>query len=174
MVEKTAMSDGRTKVAFLAVSAIKQKNLSNAVEGALQHAIIMRYMLEDDQTEQGVTAATWNAQEECLLRGIPLWDLDSNRRHAGHQKVHAAEAAQEQIVTESPVDESVSTAPQPAPTLPKLKKTAKVVLIRGTAAGKRTFSSSKKQEKEKGKESTKTEESDNDDADKEEEDDSEP
>ena len=35
MAAKIAMSDGRTKVAFLAVSAIKQKDLSNAVEGAL-------------------------------------------------------------------------------------------------------------------------------------------
>ena len=34
---------------FLAVSAIKQKDLANAVGGALQHEIIMRYMLEADQ-----------------------------------------------------------------------------------------------------------------------------
>ena len=60
MAAKIAMSDesGRTKVAFLAVSAIKQKDLANAVGGALQHAIIMRYMSEADQTEQGATAAT--------------------------------------------------------------------------------------------------------------------
>ena len=63
MGAKIAMSDGRTKVAFLAVSAIKQKDPSNAVGGALQHAIIMRYMLEDDQMEQGVTGATWDTQE---------------------------------------------------------------------------------------------------------------
>ena len=45
---KFAMSDksGRTKVAFLAVSVIKQKDVANAVGGALQHAIIMRNMLE--------------------------------------------------------------------------------------------------------------------------------
>ena len=44
MAAKIAMSDesGRTKVAFLAVSAIKQKDLANAVGCALQHAIIMR------------------------------------------------------------------------------------------------------------------------------------
>ena len=72
MAAKIAMSDVRTKVAFLAVSAIKQKDLGNAVGGALQHAIIMRYMLEADQTEQGATAATWDTQEEWLQRGIPL------------------------------------------------------------------------------------------------------
>ena len=58
MAAKIGMSEGRPKVAFLAVSAIKQKDLSSAVGGALQHAIIMRYMLEDDQMEQGVTGAT--------------------------------------------------------------------------------------------------------------------
>ena len=42
MAAKIAMSDVGTKVAFLAVSAIKQKDLGNAVGGALQHAIIMR------------------------------------------------------------------------------------------------------------------------------------
>ena len=55
MAAKVAMSDGRTKVAFLAVSVIKQKDLSNVVGGALQHAIVMRYMFEDNQVEQGVT-----------------------------------------------------------------------------------------------------------------------
>ena len=75
MAAKIAMSDesGRTKVGFLAVSAIKQKDLANAVGSALQHAIIMRDMLEADQTEQGATAATWDTQEQWLLRGIPLW-----------------------------------------------------------------------------------------------------
>ena len=70
-----AMSDesGRTKVALLAVSAIKQKDYANAVRGALQHAIIMRYMLEADRTEQTLRAATWDTQEEWLFRGIPLW-----------------------------------------------------------------------------------------------------
>ena len=52
----------KTKVAFMAVSTIKQKDLANAVGGALQHAIIMRYMLETDQMEQGATAATWDTQ----------------------------------------------------------------------------------------------------------------
>ena len=55
---RIAMSDLRTKVAFLAVSTIKPKDFWNAVGGALQHAIIMRYIFEDDQTEQGATAAT--------------------------------------------------------------------------------------------------------------------
>ena len=45
------------------------------------------------------SAATWDTQEEWLLRGNPLWVLDSNRGHEGHQKVHAAEAVQKQIVT---------------------------------------------------------------------------
>ena len=73
MAARIAMSDetGRTKVGFLAVSAIKQKDLANTVGGALQHAIIMRYMLEADQTEQGDT------QEDWLPRGIRLWALDS-------------------------------------------------------------------------------------------------
>ena len=80
MAAKIAMSDLRTKVAFLAVSTIKQKDLGIAVGGALQHAIIMRYMLEADQTEQGATAAPWDTQEEWLQRGIPLWVLDSVKR----------------------------------------------------------------------------------------------
>ena len=169
---KIAMSDetGRTKVGFLAVSAIKQKDLANAVGGALQHAIIMRYMLEADQTEQGATAATWDTQEEWLLRGIPLWVLDSSRRYEGHQKVQAAEAVQEDVVTEAPADDTEPVAP--APTLPmqaKVKKTAKVIPTQGTAAGKGTPSSSKKQAKGKEKELDKPAESDDDDADEEEE-----
>ena len=89
MAAKIAMSDesGRTKVVFLAVSAIKQKDLANAVGGALQHAIIMQYMLKADQTEQGATAAAWDTQKEWLLRGIQLWALDSSRGLEGHQKV---------------------------------------------------------------------------------------
>ena len=72
MAAKIAMSDRRTKAAFLAVLAIKQKGVSSAVGGALQLAIILRCMLEDDQIEQGVTGATWDTQEHWLLRGIPL------------------------------------------------------------------------------------------------------
>ena len=172
MAAKIAMSDLRTKVAFLAVSAIKQKDLGNAVGGALQHAIIMRYMLEADQTEQGATAATLDTQEEWLQRGIPLWVLDSNRGHEGHQQVHAAEAVQEDVVTEAPAEDTEPVAP--APTLPmqaKVKRTAKVIPTQGTAAGKQTPSSSKKQAKGKEKESDKPAESDDDDADKEEEED---
>ena len=52
-------------------------------------------MLEVDETEQGVTAATWDTQEEWLLRGIPLWVFYSNGGHEGQQKVHAAEGVQE-------------------------------------------------------------------------------
>ena len=172
MAAKIAMSDksGRTKVGFLAVSAIKQKDLANAVGGALQHAIIMRYMLEADQTEQVATAATWDTQDEWLLRGIPLWVLDSNPGYEGHQKLHAAEAVQEDVVTEAPADDSEPVAS--APTLPmqaKVKKTPKVVPTQGTAARKRTPSSNKKQEKGKEKESDKPGESDDDDADEEEE-----
>ena len=170
MAAKIAMSNGRTKVAFLAGSAIKQEDSSNAVGGALQHAIIMRYMLEDDQMEQGVTGAPWDTQEEGLLRGIPLWVLDSNRGHEGHQKVHGAGAAQEQIVSEAPVDKSEANARKPTPTLPKLRKTAQVIPTGGTAARKGTRSSSKKQGKEQGKESDKTEESYDDHGDEEEED----
>ena len=154
-------------MAFLAVSAIKQKDLVNTVGGALQHAIIMRYMLKADQAEQAVTAATGDAQEEWLLRGSPLWVLDSNCGHEGHQKVHAAEAAQEQIVGEAAVEESESTVPKPARTLPKLKRTAQFVPTRGTAAGKGTPSSSKKQGKGKGEESDKPEESHVDNVDEE-------
>ena len=152
------------------MSAIKQKDLANAGGGALQHAIIMRYMLEADQTEQGATAATWDTQEEWLLRGIPLWVLDSSRGYEGHQKVHAAETVQEDIVTEAPADDTEPVAP--APTLPmqaKVKKTANVIPTQGTAAGKGTPSSSKKKAKGNDKESDKPRESEDDDADKEEE-----
>ena len=170
MAAKIAMSDRRTKVAFFAMSAIKQRDLRNAIGGALQHGIIIWYMLEADQTEHGVTAATLDTQEEWVLRGILLWVLDSNRGHEGHQKMHAAEAAQELIVSEVPVDEIESTAPKPVPTLPKhLKKTAQVVPTRGAAARKGTRSSSRMQSKGKGKESDKTEESDDDDGNEEEE-----
>ena len=105
MAAKIAMSDEseRTKVGFLAVSATKQKDLANAVGGALQQAIIMRYMLEANHTEQGARAATWDTQEEWFLRGIPLMVLDSSRGFRGHHKVHAAEAVQERIVTEAPL-----------------------------------------------------------------------
>ena len=155
---------------FLAVSAIKQKDLANAVGGALQRAIIMRYMLEADQTEQGATAATWDTQKEWLLRGIPLWVLDSSRGYEGHQKVQAAEAVQEDVVTEAPADDTEPVAP--APTLPmqaKVKKTPNVISTQGTGAGKGSPSSSKKQEKGKEKESDKPGESEDDDADEEEE-----
>ena len=172
MAAKIAMSDesGRTKVAFLAVSAIKQKDLANAVGGVLQHAIIMRYMLEADQTEQEATAATWETQEEWLLRGIALWALDSNRGYEGHQKVHAAETVQEEVVTEAPADDTEPVAPAPTfPSQAKMKKTAKVVPTQGRAAGKGTPSSSKKQGKAKEKESDKPGESDDDDANEDEE-----
>ena len=154
MAAKIAMSDesGMTKVGFLAVSAIKQKDHVNAVGGALQHAITMRYILEADQTEQGATAATWDTQGEWLLRGIPLWVLDSGRGYEGHQKVHAAEAVQEDVVTEAPADDTEPVAP--APTLPmqvKVKKTPKVIPTQGAAAGKGTASSSRKQAKGKEK-----------------------
>ena len=156
MAAKIAMSDVRIKVAFLAVSAIKQKDLANAVGGALQHAIIMRYMLKADQTEQGATAATWDTQEEWLLRGIPLWGLDNNRGYEGHQKVHAAEAVQEEVVTEAPAGDTEPVAPPPTlPSQAKVKKTAKVVPTQGTAARIGTPSSSKKQAKGKKKESDK-------------------
>ena len=108
MAAKIAMSDetGETKVGFLAVSAIKQKDLANVIGGALQHAIIMRYMFEADQTQQEATAATWDTQEELLLRGIPLWVLDSSRGYEGHHKVQAAEAVKEDVVTEAPADDT--------------------------------------------------------------------
>ena len=170
MFAKIAMSDVRTKVAFLAVSAFKQKNLGNAVGRALQHAIVMRYMLEADQTEQGATAATWDTQEEWLQRGIPLWALDSNRGHEGHQQVHAAGAVQEDVVTEAPADDTEPVAP--VLTLPmqaQVKITADVIPTQGTTAQKGTPSNSKKQAKGKEKESDKPAESDDDDADEEEE-----
>ena len=104
MAAKIAMLDesGRNKVAFPAVSGIKQKDLASVVGGDLQHAIMMRYMLEADQTEQRATAANWATQEEWLLRGIRRCVLDSSGGFQGHQKVHAAETAQERIVTEAP------------------------------------------------------------------------
>ena len=121
------------------------------------------------KTEQAATTATWDTQERWLLRGIPLWDLDSSRGYEGHQKVQAAEAVQEDVVTEAPADDTEPVAP--APTLPmqaKVKKTAKVIPTQGTAAGKGTPSSSKKQAEGKEKESDIPAESDDDDADEEE------
>ena len=129
---------------------------------------LQQYMLDADQTEQGATAATWDTEEKWLLRGFPLWALDSSRGFEGHQKVHAAEAVQEQIVTEAPADDSEPVAP--APTLPshaKVKKTAKVVPTQGTGAGKGAPSSSKKPSKGSEKESDKPRESDDDGADEE-------
>ena len=172
MAAKIAISEesARTKLAFLAVSAIKQNDLANAVGGALQHAIIMRYMLEADKTEQGATAATWDTQEKWLLCGIRLWVLNNNQGYEGHQKVHAAEAVQEQVVTEAPADDTEPVAP--AATLPshtKVRKTANNVPTQDTTAGKGTPSNSKKQAKGKEKESDKPGESDDHDADKKEE-----
>ena len=96
----------------------------------------MRYMLEANQTEHGATAATWDTQEEWLLRGIALWVLERNRGYEGHHKVHAAKAVQEQVVIEAPADNTENV--EAAPTLPsgaKVKNTAKVVPTQGTAAG---------------------------------------
>ena len=72
--------------------------------------------------------------------------------------MHAAEAIQEQIVTQAPADHSGPVAP--APTLPsqaKVTRTAKVAPTQGTAARTGTPSSSKKQRKGKEKESDKPE-----------------
>ena len=57
MTTKIAVSDTRIKVVFLAVSAIRQKNLSSAVAGALRYAIVMQYMLDTDQMEDRITGA---------------------------------------------------------------------------------------------------------------------
>ena len=168
MAVRIAMSDesGRTKVVFLALSAIKQKYLANAVGGALQHAIIMQCMLEADQTERGATVATWDTQEVELLRGIPLWALNSSQGFEGHQKVHAAEAVQEQIVSEAPTDNSDHVAPAPSlPSQAKVKKTANFQPTQESSAGRGTPSSGKKPAKGKKKESDKPEESDNNNAD---------
>ena len=73
MAAKIAMSDGRTKFAPLAVSGIRQKNVSSDVGGALQHTITVRYMLEDDGVENGVTGAHCHTQEHWLLGSLPLW-----------------------------------------------------------------------------------------------------
>ena len=80
--------------------------------------------------------------------------------------MHAAEAVQEQIVTQAPADDTECVAP--APTLPsqaKVKKTAKVVPTQGSAARKGTPSSSKKPAKGKEKESDKPGEPEDEDAD---------
>ena len=160
MAAKIAMSDASTKVGFLAVSAIRQKDLTSAVGGGLQHAIVMRYMLDTDQIEDGVTGAHRHTQEHRLLPGIPLWVCDSDRGHQAHRKVHAAEAAQEQEVSEAPVAASESNVPS----LPKMKKTAQFVPLPSTAAGKGTPSSGQKEAKEKGKESDKAEETEDEEA----------
>ena len=77
--------------------------------------------------------------------------------------MHAAQACQEEDVSESPVHDSESTAS----TLPKMKKTAQVVPTRGPAAAEGTTSSSKEKAKEKGKASDNAEETKNEEADKE-------
>ena len=74
-----------------------------------------------------MTGAIWDTQQHWLLRGIPPWVFDSDRGPEGHQKVHAVEAAEEQIVSEALVGDSEGTTTEPAPTLPKLKKIAQVV-----------------------------------------------
>ena len=81
---------------------------------------------------------TWDTQEEWLLRGIPLWVLDSNRGYEGHQKMHAAEAVLEDVVTEAPADDTERVAP--APTLPmqaEVKETANVRTNSGYCSPKR-------------------------------------
>ena len=73
-------------------------------------------------------------------------------------------------MTEAPADDTEPVAP--APTLPmqaKVKKTANVIPTQGTAAGKGTPWSSKKQAKGKDKESDKPAESEDNDVDEEEE-----
>ena len=80
--------------------------------------------------------------------------------------MHAAEAVQEDVLTEAPADNTEPVAP--APTLPMQameRKTAKVTPTQGTAAGKGTPSSSKKQAKGKEKEWDEPGESDDDAAD---------
>ena len=73
-------------------------------------------------------------------------------------------------MTEAPSDNTEPVAPASTlPMQPKMKKTAKVVPTQGTAAGKGTPSSSKKQAKGKEKESHKPGDPDDDDADEEEE-----
>ena len=57
MTTKIAISDTRIKVVFLAVSAIRQKNLSSAVAVALRYAIVMQYMFDTDQMEDRITGA---------------------------------------------------------------------------------------------------------------------
>ena len=92
------------------------------------------------------------------------WIRLSEEVSEGHQKVHAAEAAQKQIVSEAPLDDSDSTTTELAPTLPKMKNAAQLVPTPGTAAGKGTPSSGRRQAREKGKESDQAEEMDNEDA----------
>ena len=81
--------------------------------------------------------------------------------------MHAAEAGQEQVVSEAFGHDSESSTTKTAPTLPGMKKTARVLPTRGTAAEKETPSSSNKQAKERRKESEKAEETDGENADEE-------
>ena len=66
--------------------------------------------------------------------------------------MHAAEAVKVQIVSAARVDDSECTTTKPAPTLPKLTRTAEVVPTRGTADESGPPAGSKKQAKENGKE----------------------
>ena len=107
-----------------------------------------------------VGGAPWDTQQLWLWRDIPLKVLDSDKGHDRHQMVYAAEAAQEQMASEAPVDDSESTVPKSAPTLPKVEKTAQGVPTRGTEGQKGTPSGRKKHAKEIGNESDKAEETD--------------
>ena len=111
MATKIAMSDTRTKVAFLAVSQIRQKWLSSAVGGPLQHAMVMRYMWDTNQMEDGVAGAHWDTQEHWLLRGLPLWVWDSDQDHQVQKKVHAAEATDGEQGTETQKGEGTPGSP---------------------------------------------------------------
>ena len=75
------------KIAMSALSPIRQNDLSSAAGGAMQHAIIMQYLLDTDQMLHGVTATHLDTQVQWLLRGIPIWVWDSDRIHERHEKV---------------------------------------------------------------------------------------
>ena len=60
------MSNVMTLVAYLAVNP-GQKDINVALLNALQHAIVMRHLSEEDQFEKRDTGAAWDVQQHMAL-----------------------------------------------------------------------------------------------------------
>ena len=110
MAEKIRMHDVQTLVAYLAVNPGRQKDINVAMLGALQHAIVMRHLLED-QLEKGDTCAAWDVQQNWLSHGIPLWLLDDVRGCQAHEKEPSQKLPSAVDMSEAPARFSAATSP---------------------------------------------------------------